>query len=172
VSQSRWRIAQRGTVLIITLLVLLLLALLASAVGRSNLLQLHMAGNDEAQTAALQHTLALQDAVLEQPGSTPLLGGVGYRICTTGSTEAGCDQSTLIIDDRLRPQTGQVDVVVTRVGPALARLPVMSEAMASSGLHYRVAKFEIRSSYDGTGQGLARAATVQGVLLRLVAPAQ
>jgi hypothetical protein len=39
-------------------------------------------------------------------------------------------------------------------------------------LHYRVAKFEIRSSYDGTGQGLARAATVQGVLLRLVAPAQ
>jgi type II secretory pathway pseudopilin PulG len=163
---------QRGTVLIVTLLVLLLLALLAAAVGRSNLMQLQMAGNDEAKMSALQHALAIQDAVLAQQDSTPVLGGVGYRICTTGSTNASCDQSTLAIDTALQPAIGRVDAVVTRVGPALARLPVLSEAMASSGLHYRVAKFEIRSTYDGSAEGLARAETVQGVLVRLVAPAQ
>lgn len=161
---------QRGTVLVITLLVLLLLALLATAVLRTNLLQLQMAGNDEAKTAALQHALALQDAVFEQEDSTPVLGGVGYQVCTVGTTSAACHQSTLQIDSRLQPGVGSVDTVVTRVGPTLARLPVVSEAMASSGLHYRVAKFEIRSTYDAADQGLARAVTVQGVLVRLAAP--
>ena len=119
-------------------------------------MQLQMAGNDEAKLAALQHALAIQDAVLAQPGSTPVLGGVGYRICSTGSTNGSCNQSTLTIDSALQPAIGRVDAVVTRVGPALARLPVMSEAMASSGLHYRVAKFEIRSTYDGSAEGLGK----------------
>jgi PilX N-terminal len=162
---------QGGAVLIISLLVLLLLAVLATSVSQTSLLQLHMAANEEAKVAALQRSLAVVDAVLALPGSTPLRGGVGYRICAVEAAEPGCDEASLDIDAGARPAAGSLDYVVTRVGPPLAHLPVMDEDVASSGIHYLAAKFEVRVSYDGTAQDLGRAALTQGVLVRVAVPA-
>ena len=41
-----------------------MLGLIAATVARTNLLQLHMAGNDEARIAAMQQALAAVDSVL------------------------------------------------------------------------------------------------------------
>lgn len=159
---------QRGVVLLVSLLVLLLMALVATAVARTNLLQMHMAGNDEAKTAAMQYTLALVDGVLADEASTPVTGPVGYRVCAVGSSAENCNQSSLSIDDVV-PVEGTADVFVTRVGPLRARMPAMYEGQASSSVFYRAAKFEIRASYDGTEYEHGRSVLVQGVLVRLAA---
>jgi hypothetical protein len=161
---------QEGAVLIVALLVLLLLATLATAVAQTNLLQLHMAANDEAKVGALQQSLAVVDAVLALPGSTPLAGGVGYRVCAVAALEPGCDENTLAIDGRVKPGSGALEYRVTRVAPALARMPVMNEDSASSGIFYRAAKYEIAVVYDGISTGLGRAAVTQGVLVRRAVP--
>jgi Tfp pilus assembly protein PilX len=45
---------QAGVVLVVSLLVLLVMGIIATTVARTNQLQLHMAGNDEARIAAMQ----------------------------------------------------------------------------------------------------------------------
>jgi hypothetical protein len=46
-------------------------------------------------------------------------------------------------------------------------MPLLEEALASSAVHYRVAKFEVRVVYDGAAAGIGRAALARGVLVRL-----
>jgi hypothetical protein len=162
---------QRGAVLLVSLLVLMLIAIIANAVARTNLLQLHMAGNTEAKTAALQTSLALVDAALANASSTPASGGLGYKICAMGDPDASCDEATLSIDSSLLTGPGKVELSVSRVGPLVVQMPIMAEHKASSSQFYRAAKYEVRAGYDGTGQGQGRAVVVQGVLVRLAATA-
>ena len=159
---------QRGMVLVVSLLVLLVLGLIATTVARTNLLQLHMAGNGEARIAALQQSLAAVDAVLAGGVSVlPISGGLGYRTCLPGSPNVACNERTVVLAPAALPATGQLDVAVTRVAPLLGNMPVMSEEGASSAVHFRVAKFEIAVAYLAAGQDAGRAALVQGVLVRL-----
>ncbi len=158
---------QRGVVLIVSLLVLLLLGIIATTVARTNQLQLHMAGNDEARIAALQQALAAVDAVLANTANTPLNGGVGYRVCTVDSPDESCDEHTLALEQGVEPTTGSLDVSVARVAPLEGRLPIMGEAQASSTVYYRVAQFEVQVAYEGAEQALGRAVLAQGVLVRL-----
>jgi len=158
---------QRGVVLVVTLLVLLLLGLIATTVGRTNQLELHMAGNDEARIAALQQGLGAVDAVLASATNTPLRGGVGYRVCIPDSPDATCDEHTLVVAPGAQPAVGTLDVAVTRLAPLEDRIPVMAEGRASSTVYYRLAKFEVQVTYDATGQDLGRVALAQGVLVRL-----
>ncbi len=161
---------QRGLVLVVALLVLLLTAIIATAVAATSLLQLRMAGNDEAEVVAQQQALSAVDAVLSDPGATTVRGQPGYRRCTPGAGPDGCDQTDLDLDDRWLPGAGGTGVTVTRIAPAGARLPPMAQDRASSAVAYRVAKFEVRAVHDDSLQGGARATVVQGVLVRLVAP--
>lgn len=158
---------QRGVVLLVSLLVLLLLALIATTVVRTNLLQMHMAGNDQAKVAALQHALAILDAVLDSGAGTELDGSVGRKACAQTSTEQGCDTRRIPLAPGLEPPTGVIDFSVVRMAPLEARMPVMNEDRASSTVFYRVAKFEIRASYDGIDEGLGRVLAAQGVLVRM-----
>ena len=164
---------QKGLVLIVSLLVLLLLAIIATTVSETNLLQLRMAGNEQAKTEALQRSLALVDAILDNASNTPVVGGIGYKICKQGVSGGGCNTSTITVDGTLEPAAiGDFDYFVTRVGPLETTIPVMSEQMASSGTAYKAAKFEITSDYDGSDENLGRARVVQGILVRIAAPSQ
>ncbi len=160
---------ERGLVLVVALLVLLLTAIIATAVAATSLLQLRMAGNDEAEVAAQQRALSAVDAVLSDPEAIPVRGHPGYRWCTSGAGPDGCDETDLALDARWLPGTGSTDVTVTRVAPTRARLPPMGEGRASSAVAYRVAKFEVRAVHDDSPAGGARAVVAQGVLVRLVA---
>lgn len=164
---SQWA-CQRGAVLIVSLLVLLLLGLIATTVTRTNQLQLRMAGNTENRTAAMQQALGAVDAVLDSPTSTPLSGGVGHIICAADAApELACGEHTLQLPPDALPDVGALDVHVVRLEPAVARMPVLAEDSASSAVYYRVAKFEVRAAYEGTAEGLGRVAIAQGVLVRL-----
>jgi hypothetical protein len=153
--------------LIVSLLVLLLLGIIAITVARTNQLQLHMAGNDEGRVAALQQALAVLDAVLDSPSAISLDGGLGHRNCLAGSVDQSCDEYTIELTPGALPEAGRLEVTVTRVAPAESAMPVLGAAAASSAVHYRVAKFEVRVTYDGSAAGIGRAALAQGVLVRL-----
>jgi hypothetical protein len=163
---------QRGVVLVVSLLVLLLLGIIATTVARTNLLQLRMAGNDEARTAAMQQALAVVDAVLPSAVGRVPAGDVGYRLCLPGSDDTGCDEYSLALEGGALPATGSTAVAVTRVAPLEERMPVLAEAQASSTVYYRVAKLEVQVSYDGSAAGIGRATIAQGLLLRLPASPQ
>lgn len=160
--------SQGGAVLLVSLLVLLLLAVIGTALGRSSLLQLQMAGNDEANTAAFQQALALVDAVLAEEAGMPVRGGLGYRVCLLGSRDPACDETSLSVDGP-PAEAGESSAHVTRVGPLQARLPIMNEQWASSSVAYRGAKFEVSASFTGSARSPGRASLAQGVLVRFEA---
>jgi len=157
---------QVGMVLLVSLLVLLLLGVIASTAARTGLLQLHMAGNDAAGVGARQHALAALDAVVADTTMMPAHVEVGYTICDDRSTLPDCDEHGILLEPGIRPAIGDLSVSVVRIAPLESRLPVTAEATASSAVFYRVAKFEIRASYDATARGLGRARLVQGVFAR------
>ena len=158
---------QRGTALLVSLLVLLVLALLAATVARTSLLQMQMAGNDEHRMSARQWALAAVDGVLASGIGLELSAKPGFTRCTVGSTAPGCDASDIQLVPAVKPATGRQEAAVARVAPLVSRLPRLSEESASSTVFYRAARFEIRGTYDGTAEGLGRAAVVQGVLVKM-----
>ncbi|MCB1679549.1 MAG: hypothetical protein KDI16_12775 [Halioglobus sp.] len=163
---------QRGLVLPVCLLVLLAFAALSSTVAGNSLLQLRMAGNEQARLVALQSALAVVDAVLAQPQNIPLDGPVGQRICARGAPGGDCDRRLLEVAARILPRGARAAYHVTRMSPLTAALPVLPEAAVSSSVAYRAAKFEVFAACDGIDSGSARAAVTQGVLLRLTAAAR
>jgi hypothetical protein len=164
---SNSRRGQQGFVLIVSLLVLLMLGIIATTVARTNRLQLHIAGNDEGRVAALQQALAVLDAVLDSPAAFSLDSGVGHRNCLAGSLDRSCDEYAIELAPGALPEAGRVELSVTRVAPAESAIPLLEQDLASSAVHYRAAKFEVRVAYDGAAAGIGRAALVQGVFVRL-----
>jgi len=160
------RLHQRGVVLVVSLLVLLVMGIIATTVARTNQLQLHMAGNDEARIAALQQALAVADGIFARSANTLATGGVGHRNCLADTLDAGCDDHTLTLDQGVLPAVGDLNAAVLRLAPEEGRMPVLSEGAANSTVHYRVARFELQVVYDGTAGGTGRASLAQGVLVR------
>tara|TARA_R110001592_G_scaffold215025_2_gene468336 strand:+ start:115747 stop:116283 length:537 start_codon:yes stop_codon:yes gene_type:complete len=158
---------QAGVVLLVSLLVLLVMGIIATTVARTNQLQLHMAGNDEARIAAMQRALAAIDGVIARPANFRTDVAAGHQMCTAIAATESCDSHSLTLAQGVLPATGQLEVVVQRLAPEIGRMPVLTEDAANSTVHYRVAKFEVQVVYDGTADGGGRAALAQGVLVRL-----
>ena len=158
---------QAGVVLVVSLLVLLVMGIIATTVARTNQLQLHMAGNDEARIAAMQQALAVIDGVFARPGNFRTDVGVGHRMCHVAALSVGCDSQSLTLDPGVLPTVGQLELAVERLAPEAGRMPVLGENDANSTVHYGVAKFEVQVVYDGTADGRGRASLAQGVLVRL-----
>lgn len=161
-----YRHRQHGLVLILALLILLATALLASTLFETNLMQMRMAGNEQARAQALQGALSVVDAVLEDHANFPLHGQVGDRFCPAGTADSNCDAVLAALDPRAVGTQAVLGYFLTRKGPLELALPVMAEGRASSGRHYRAALFEVTSAARTVG---ARVSVSQGILVRLVA---
>ena len=158
---------QAGVVLVVSLLVLLVMGIIATTVARTNQLQLHMAGNDEARIAAMQQALAVIDGVFARPANFRTDVGVGHRMCHVAALSGSCDAQTLTLEAGVLPTVDQLEIAVERLAPEAGRMPVLNESNANSTVHYRVAKFEVQVVYDQTADGGGRASLAQGVLVRL-----
>jgi len=167
--------AQRGVVLIVSLLILLLIGVIAATTSEVSLLQLFMAGNDESKSDALERSLAAVDAILDNADNTPVVGGIDYVICKDDAVDAAGECSVKWIDlaaSGIPDLDKYPNYTVKRVAPLETTIPVMDESMASSGTSYRAARFEISATFDDTSSGLGRATVTQGVLVKLAASAQ
>ena len=166
---------QRGAVLIISLLILLLLGIIGAATSEVSLLQLFMSGNDQSKSDALERSLAAIDGILDNANNTPVVGDIGYVICKNNAVDptGECDIKWIDLAPTGIPDLGNYpNYTVRRVAPLETTLPVMDESMASSGTSYRAARFEITAIYDDTASGQGRASVTQGVLVKLAASAQ
>lgn len=163
---------QRGAVLLLSMIFLLLLAMVAGTTMHTSTLEFRMAGNDQFREEAFQKAEAVAAALSENTDNFPVAGGVGYTVCKTGETDPACDMTTLNLSgDVTEVAPGvTVDYRVERQGPAvMASLPFrQSQSQASSSLAFNAALFEATVSVDGSAVRLGRAEVAQGVA-RLIA---
>jgi len=150
------------------LVFLIIITALALAAMRSSSLELRMSVNDEFATAASQMAMGLAEAVSANPGSTPVVGDVGNRICTSDPGSAGsiagdealCNDISLLLPAEAIPADGQFWVGVERLGAETRPPP---RGVGSSLEQFGGAAFRVHSRYvDPQGN---RADAYEGVLV-------
>ena len=154
---------QDGAVLIVALVFLIAITLFTVSSMRSSKINLHMAQNEESRVSAIQAAQALSDAIVANPGSTPVVGETGYTTCTAGQT--GCDRNDLTVADPTlvsHVDSNYIFARVERVGNAFQPPP---RAVESSIDKFTSASFSITTTYDRAADGLGRQQITEGVLV-------
>ncbi len=154
---------QNGAILVITLLFLVTISLLTVSSMQASNIGLFMAANEESRISAEQGAQALADAIVSNPSSTPVVGGVGFTICTAG--EVGCNQFNLPVENTALATAianGHLRARVQRQGP-LSRPPPRS--VESSIDKFTSASFEVTTTYDRTDESLGKQQISEGVLV-------
>jgi len=154
---------QRGAILVVALMFLIAITLLTLSSMRATNIGLYMAQNEESRIAAEQAAQALADAIVANPGSTPVYGMQGYTACTTG--QANCDRYDLpagnpVLDAAVA--SGHISARVERVGPIFRPPPRVVESSIDK---FTSAGFRVTTTYDRMDEGLGRQQVSQGVLV-------
>ncbi len=164
--KTRLKTRQDGAVLFTSLVFLVVMTVIALASIRSSTLELRMSLNEETRVTAFQRAQALSDAIVFSPGTTPVIGTVGYRICTPSVPLAiVCDQRDLVITDpnvQAEVAAGHLSAVVERLGSERRPPP---RGIESSVDKFGAASFRIESTYDREAAGLGRSDLNEGVLV-------
>ena len=151
---------QRGVVLAVGLIILLLLTVLGIAAMRGSIFELQMARNEEARLSAFERAQSVIDAVIARPAN--LKGGEpGEPSCNGNVT--GCDHADVTMDDELleAPHGERTQARVTYRycrGKVPRRLNVSED-------EFDGAWFSVEGTYDGSEDRLGRSALDQGVLV-------
>lgn len=157
-----FRSRQQGVALVTALVFLIIITALALAAMRSSTLELRMSANDEFATTAAQVAMGVAEAVSATPGSTPVVGDVGYRICngTNPDDEVECNDTSLVLTAESIPTSGTFWVGVERLGSESRPPP---RGIGSSLEQFGAAAFRVHSRYVNP-QG-NRADAYEGVLV-------
>ena len=160
---------QRGAVLLVTLIFLLLLSLVAATAMGGATTELRMTANEQARLDALAMAQSIADGVLQQRGSLPLAAAVGFTDCSDGIK--GCDRQGIVIAPAVleASKRAHARVMVERLSPALSPAP---RNMGSSMDAFQAARFQVDAEYDGSAMGEGRAGIVQGAVVLLPRSAQ
>jgi hypothetical protein len=159
--------SQRGAILLLSMICLLLIAMVAGTTMHTSILELRMAGNDQFREEAFQKAQAVATALMENPDNFPVAGLVGYTVCASGSSDPGCDATTISVPAAVTsaPAGVAVDYRVERQGPLIVPgLPFrQSQSSTSSSLAFDSAFFEAQVTVDGGAVSLGRSEVAQGV---------
>ena len=154
---------QEGAILVVALMFLVVITLITISSMRSSRIGLHMAQNDESRISAIQSAQALSDAIVANPGSTPVVGSTGFTACTAG--ESGCNRNDLAVDNLIL--TGQIDsdyvsARVERIGTVYRPPPRVVESSLDK---FTSASFSITTTFDRAEDGLGTQQVTEGVLV-------
>ena len=164
------RALNRGAILLLSLVFILMLALIAGMVIKTAILQLHMAGNDRFLEEAIHKAQAIVTELSLTPKNFSLEGGLGYTNCVADSQALYCDLRALKAPGSGAASQGvEVDYRVTRAQPLLWKsFPIReSQESASSSTSVGAANFEISVRIDGGESRLGKANVVQGIAVRV-----
>jgi len=154
---------QRGGVLLVSLVFLIVIGLLGLSSLTTSRLELRMANNEEVRTNALQIAMALADAVVATPAMTPVFGTLGYTMCTAG--QPNCDNPSLFMPDpALAPEVASGHLGGTVVLRTMPNTPP-PRGLGFSADKFSAAGFELTSTYDRADEGLGSATVRQGLLV-------
>ena len=160
---SPGRHSQQGAILVVALMFLIAITLLTLSSMRATNIGLYMAQNEESRIAAEQAAQALADAIVANPGSTPVYGMQGFTACTAG--EADCDRYDLPVGDPVLESaiaSDHISARVERVGPIFRPPPRVVESSIDK---FTSAGFRVTTTYDRMDEGLGRQQVSQGVLV-------
>lgn len=160
---------QRGAVLVVGLIVLLLVTLIGFGSIRSNVMELRMAYNAEIKNAAFHQAQAGLDYLLAHPELLPVRGAAGYTYCTA-SLSGGrqpcrtvwypCNETTLDLPDPLNDVATGSSALQMTLG--IGGVP---RGFATSGRLFDAVAFTAQSCYDNTINGQGDSAINVGVVI-------
>lgn len=169
---------QRGAVLLLAMVFLLLMAIVAGTVMQTSVLEFFMAGNDQFREEAFQQAQAITTEIGDDIDNFPVTGGVGYMVCPPGVSSVDgdtCNANFPAVPDSVAtvPHDDLVYTVV-RQGPLIIEsLPFRQrEGVASSSPSFDAAIFETDVIIDGSASRLGSANVVQGLAVRVVSSGQ
>ena len=168
---------ERGAVLLLAILFLVLLAMVAATVMQTSILELHMAGNDEHREQAFQEAQAIAGAIFDNADNFPTNTSVGQKICAPADTDGRCVEGhflSITPAAELADERVLVEFRVQRLGPLMLSSPPIRKLQrdSSSSLAYGAALFEAHVVVDGQGVGQGRAEVVHGVAVLIASATQ
>lgn len=146
-----------------SLIFLIVITLLTISSMRSSNINLKMAQNEESRVAAEQAAQALADAIVANPGSTPVVGDSGYSICTSGQYD--CNSYELTVDNPFLAEaiaSNYISARVERSGTAFRPPPRLVDSSIDK---FSSASFRVTATYDRTADGLGYRQVSEGVLV-------
>jgi Tfp pilus assembly protein PilX len=154
---------QRGGVLLVSIIFLVVLGLLGLASMNTSRIALRMANNTEAQSSAYQAAQALADAVAAVPAMTPIIGNAGYTVCTPDVDP--CNAETLFL-----PPSDLADAIDAGElwGTAVMRDPTNNpppRGLGFSADKFTATSFEVNATFDRAAEGLGTAEVTQGIIV-------
>jgi hypothetical protein len=162
----------RGAVLLLALIFILMLAVIAVTVLQTAVLQLRMAGNDQFLEENLHMAQAIATELSLNPENFSLDGEVGHTNCPAGGQGLNCDRRELQEPRLAQASAGlEIDYRVTRQDPLLWKsFPIREpQGKVSSSTSFGAAIFEINVRIDGGKNPLGNAHIVQGIAVRVPA---
>lgn len=154
---------QGGAILVVALMFLVAITLFTISSMRSSNIGLFMAQNEESRVTAEQAALALADAIVASPASTPVVGSPGYTACTAGET--GCNRNDLPVTDPVLASAvanGHIQARVERTGTLFRPPP---RAVETSIDKFTSASFRVVTTYDRIDEGLGHEQVTEGILV-------
>lgn len=160
---------QRGAVLLIAMIFLLLLAIIAGTVTQTSILEFFMAGNAQFREEAFQEAQSIVTEITSDANNFPVVGQVGYKLCKTVGGDCKAQLSALVAN-----KDTEADYSVVRRGPLiLESLPFrQGESQGSSSPNFDAVIFEVNVEVDGSASRLGSAEIVQGVAVRVASSGQ
>jgi type II secretory pathway pseudopilin PulG len=152
--------SQRGAALVVGLIILAVVTLLSVVGVRMGTQELRMANNAEDMQTAFQQAQAAIDYLAATPDLLPVIGGVGFTICSTNYPTV-CDQKTIAFPS---PFNNSNTMQLTRVNPGTGLPP---RILATSASLFAAAYYAGQSQYDTADAGRGRSRLGVG-LMRLM----
>ena len=163
---------QRGAVLAVSLIFLLLLSILAISVMRSGQLEVLMAGNSQAQLDAFQLAEGIADAILARRDDNLNPKDI---VCSAGhpNPDGDCDRFDLVWDARLDPASGASGLlpavkgatVTARVRPLFDGEPRCVPEFIRRGHGAWALFFDVEATFDNTAVRQGASRTNRGVVV-------
>lgn len=153
---------QRGVVLFVSLIMLVVIGLLTFSLMGMSQVEMRMANNEEDRVAGLQMAQSLIDALASDPTSTPVVGGGGYTLCL--GNEADCDEYLpSLADSKVEDAVtdGHLSIKATRSESDVTGAPRVLGNSSSIG----ATTFHLEATYDNTEDGGGYAKIEEGLLV-------
>ena len=158
-----------GTVLILALVFMLMLAVISTTAMHTALLQLRMAGNDQFLEEAFHKAEAIADELSQSPDNFLLDTEVGHSNCPPDPKILDCEFRLLPVPVSASTSEGyEIDYRITRQDPLLWQDFPMRESQATvpNSRTFDAAIFEVDVRVDGSRKRRGSAHVVQGVAVR------
>ena len=156
---------QQGAVLMISAVMLVVIGMLTMSLMGMSRMEVRMATNEEFRVNAIQASQSSNEAIISNPSTTPVVGGVGYKLCTTNL--ASCDQYTLVMptaEMQALISEDHLSAVAFRGEPLFRNPPRGTDWSLDK---FTSTTFTVQSTFDRTADGQGAAQVEEGLVVML-----